>query len=137
MDVLLIEDSPGDVRLAEEAFRASEKPIHLHVVGDGVEAMTFLRREGAHENAPRPNLILLDLNLPIMDGREVLARIKKDESLRMIPTVILTASDAKEDLVYCYNNHANCYIRKPDEWDTFDSVVRRINEFWLFMVRLP
>jgi CheY-like chemotaxis protein len=72
-----------------------------------------------------------------MDGREVLARIKKDESLRMIPTVILTASDAKEDLVYCYNNHANCYIRKPDEWDTFDSVVRRINEFWLFMVRLP
>ena len=137
MDVLLIEDSPGDVRLAEEAFRASEKPIHLHVVGDGVEAMTFLRREGAHENAARPNLILLDLNLPIMDGREVLARIKKDESLRMIPTVILTASDAKEDLVYCYNNHANCYIRKPDEWDTFDSVVRRINEFWLFMVRLP
>jgi chemotaxis family two-component system response regulator Rcp1 len=137
MDVLLVEDSAGDVRLAQEAFRASDKPIRLHVVGDGVEAMAFLRHEGFHINAPRPNLILLDLNLPIMDGREVLARIKRDHSLSMIPTIVLTASDAKEDVLYCYQQHANCFIRKPNEWDTFGSVVRDMNKFWLIMVELP
>jgi len=137
MDVLLVEDSPGDVRLAQEAFSASGKPIRLHVVGDGVEAMAFLKQEDAHKNAPRPNLILLDLNLPIMDGREVLARIKKDASLNAIPTIVLTASDAKEDVLYCYRNHANCFVRKPEQWDTFESVVRHMNTFWLFMAELP
>jgi two-component system, chemotaxis family, response regulator Rcp1 len=137
MDVLLVEDSPGDVRLAQEAFGASDKPVRLHVVGDGVEAMAFLKHEGAHKNAPRPNLILLDLNLPIMDGREVLARIKKDASLCTIPTIVLTASDAKEDVLFCYNNHANCFVRKPDQWDAFASVVRHMNTFWLFMAELP
>jgi chemotaxis family two-component system response regulator Rcp1 len=137
IDVLLVEDSAGDVRLAQEAFRASDKPVHLHVVGDGVEAMAFLRHEGIHKNALRPNLILLDLNLPIMDGREFLARVKSDASLSSIPTIVLTASDAKEDVVYCYQHHANCFVRKPDQWATFESVVKHMNKFWLFLVELP
>jgi chemotaxis family two-component system response regulator Rcp1 len=137
LDVLLVEDSAGDVRLAQEAFRASDKPIHLHVVGDGIEALSFLRHEGTHKNAPRPNLVLLDLNLPKMDGREFLAVVKSDASLNSIPMIILTASDAKEDVAYCYQHHANCFVRKPGQWTTFESVVKDMNQFWLFMVELP
>jgi chemotaxis family two-component system response regulator Rcp1 len=137
IDVLLVEDSPGDVRLAQEAFRASDKPIHLHVVGDGIEALSFLRHEGTHKDAPRPKLVLLDLNLPIMDGREFLAHVKSDASLSSIPMIILTASDAKEDVAYCYQHHANCFVRKPDQWTTFESVVKDMNKFWLFLAELP
>jgi len=137
LDILLVEDSPGDVRLAQLAFSKSERPVNLHVASDGVEAMAFLRKEGPNFGAPRPQLILLDLNLPRMDGRELLALIKKDEDLRAIPTIILTASDSEEDILYCYRHHANCYIRKPEQWDAFDSVVRHVNEFWLTKAKLP
>ena len=137
MDILLVEDSPGDVRLAQLAFGKSERPVNLHVASDGVEAMAFLRKEGPNIGAPRPQLILLDLNLPRMDGRELLALIKKDEDLRAIPTIVLTASDSEEDILYCYRHHANCYIRKPEQWDAFDRVVRHVNEFWLTKAKLP
>ena len=136
-EVLLVEDSPGDVRLTQEAFRDANKAINLHVVFDGVEAMAFLRREGAYVDAPRPELILLDLNLPKMDGREVLAKVKADASLKMIPTVILTTSEAEADIVKSYELQANCYLTKPAQWDAFESLVRSINEFWLTRVKLP
>ncbi len=135
--VLLVEDSPGDVRLTQEAFRNADKSIHLHVAVDGVEAMAFLKREGAHADAPRPDLILLDLNLPKMDGREVLAHIKEDESLKLIPTVILTTSDAEADIVKSYQLQANCYLNKPVQLDAFENLVRSINDFWLTKVKLP
>ena len=135
--VLLVEDSPGDVRLTQEAFRNADKSIHLHVTVDGVEAMAFLKREGAHADAPRPDLILLDLNLPKMDGREVLAHIKEDESLKLIPTVILTTSDAEADIVKSYQLQANCYLNKPVQLDAFENLVRSINDFWLTKVKLP
>ncbi|MGB8459441.1 MAG: response regulator, partial [Candidatus Acidiferrum sp.] len=112
-EVLLVEDSPGDVRLTREAFREANKSIHLHVACDGVEAMAFLKREGAHDRAPRPDIILLDLNLPKMDGREVLAHIKDDEDLKTIPIVILTTSEAEADIVKSYQLQANCYLSKP------------------------
>jgi two-component system, chemotaxis family, response regulator Rcp1 len=137
IEVLLVEDSPGDVRLTQEAFRDANRSIHLHVVSDGVEAMTFLRREGAHVDAPRPDLILLDLNLPKMDGREVLAHIKEDASLKTIPTVILTTSEAEVDIVKSYQLHANCYLSKPVQLDAFESLVKSINDFWLTKVKLP
>ena len=137
IEVLLVEDSPGDVRLTQEAFRDANRSIHLHVVSDGVEAMTFLRREGAHVDAPRPDLILLDLNLPKMDGREVLAQIKEDASLKTIPTVILTTSEAEVDIVKSYQLHANCYLSKPVQLDAFESLVKSINDFWLKKVKLP
>ena len=137
IQVLLVEDSPGDVRLTQEAFRDANKAIQLNVVVDGVEAMAFLRHEGAHLHAPRPALILLDLNLPKMDGREVLAHIKEDESLKLIPTVILTTSDAEADIVKSYQLRANCYLRKPAHWDAFDNLVRSINAFWLTRAKLP
>jgi len=137
IEVLLVEDSPGDVRLTQEAFRDANRSIHLHVVSDGVEAMTFLRREGAHVDAPRPDLILLDLNLPKMDGREVLAQIKEDASLKTIPTVILTTSEAEVDIVKSYQLHANCYLSKPVQLDAFESLVKSINDFWLTKVKLP
>ena len=144
LDVLLVEDSPGDVRLTQEVFRdanmADHLPnmtIHLHVVYDGVEAMAFLRREGENGQAPRPDLILLDLNLPRMDGREVLAEIKDDPSLRTIPTVILTTSDSEADIVRSYQLQANCYLSKPVQLDAFESLVKSINDFWLTRVRLP
>jgi two-component system, chemotaxis family, response regulator Rcp1 len=137
IEVLLVEDSPGDVRLTEEAFREANEAIHLHVAADGVEAMSFLRREGAHAQAPRPDLILLDLNLPRMDGREVLARIKDDESLKTIPTVILTTSDAEADIVTSYQLQANCYLTKPVQMTAFDALVKSINDFWLTKVKLP
>jgi CheY-like chemotaxis protein len=137
MEVLLVEDSPGDVRLTQEAFRDANPSIRLHVSTDGVEAMTFLRREGIHANAPRPDLILLDLNLPKMDGREVLAHIKADDTLKTIPTVILTTSDAEADIVKSYQLQANCYLSKPVQLDVFESLVGSINDFWLNKVKLP
>src|SRR5579864_8588688 len=126
IEVLLVEDSPGDVRLTKEAFREANMSIHLHVASDGVEAMAFLRREGAQNHAPRPDIILLDLNLPKMDGREVLALIKEDPSLKMIPTVILTTSEAEVDIVKSYQLQANCYLNKPVQLDAFEGLVRSI-----------
>ena len=137
IQVLLVEDSPGDVRLTQEAFRDANKAIQLNVVVDGVEAMAFLRHEGVHLHAPRPDLILLDLNLPKMDGREVLAQIKEDESLKLIPTVILTTSDAEADIVRSYQLQANCYLNKPVQLDAFENLVKSINDFWLTKVKLP
>ena len=137
IEVLLVEDSPGDVRLTQEAFRDANMRIHLHIAADGVEAMAFLRREGIHGDAPRPDLILLDLNLPRMDGREVLAHIKADDGLRAIPTVILTTSDSEADIVRSYDLQANCYLSKPVQLDAFETLVKSINDFWLTKVKLP
>src|SRR3984957_20328963 len=137
IEVLLVEDSPGDVRLTQEAFREANRSINLHIASDGVEAMAFLKREGANANAPRPDLILLDLNLPRMDGREVLAEIKGDDSLKRIPTIILTTSESEVDIVKSYQLQANCYLSKPVQLDAFESLVRSINDFWLTKVKLP
>jgi two-component system, chemotaxis family, response regulator Rcp1 len=137
IEVLLVEDSPGDVRLTQEAFREANRSIHLHVVSDGVEAMAFLRHQGVYDHAPRPDIILLDLNLPKMDGREVLARIKEDDSLKLIPTIILTTSDAEADIVKSYQLRANCYLTKPGQLDGFEAIVKSINDFWLTKVKLP
>lgn len=137
IQVLLVEDSPGDVRLTQEAFRAANRQIHMHVAPDGVEAMAFLRKEGRHVEAPRPDLILLALNLPKMDGREVLAHIKADAVLKTIPTVILTTSEAEADIVKSYQLQANCYLSKPVQLDAFESLVRSINDFWLTKAKLP
>jgi two-component system, chemotaxis family, response regulator Rcp1 len=137
IEVLLVEDSPGDVRLTQEAFRDANKAIHLHVASDGVEAMAFLKREGVYARAPRPELILLDLNLPKMDGREVLALIKEDPNLKTIPTVILTTSEAEADIVKSYQLQANCYLSKPVQLDAFEALVKSINDFWLTKVKLP
>jgi len=135
--VLLVEDSPGDVRLTQEAFREANITIQLHVVPDGVEAMEFLRNEGGHAESPRPDLILLDLNLPRMDGREVLALIKADADLKSIPTVILTTSEAEVDIAKSYDLQANCYLSKPVQLDSFESLVKSINDFWLTKAKLP
>jgi chemotaxis family two-component system response regulator Rcp1 len=137
IDVLLVEDSPGDVRLTQEAFRETNRAIHLHVASDGIEAMAFLRQEGKHANVPRPDFILLDLNIPKMDGREVLSQIKTDEDLKTIPTIILTTSDAEADIVRSYQLQANCYLSKPVQLDEFEAVVKSINDFWLMKVKLP
>jgi two-component system, chemotaxis family, response regulator Rcp1 len=137
VQVLLVEDSPGDVRLTQESFRHANNTIHLNVAADGVEAMAFLRQQGAHLYAPRPDLILLDLNLPKMDGREVLAQIKDDSNLKLIPTVILTTSDAEADIAKSYALQANCYLTKPVELEAFESLVMSINDFWLTKVKLP
>jgi CheY-like chemotaxis protein len=137
IDVLLVEDSPGDIRLTREVFHEANRAIRLHVATDGVEAMAYLRREGINLNAPRPELILLDLNLPKMDGRAVLMHIKEDDSLKMIPTVILTTSDAEADIVKSYQLQANCYLTKPVQLDAFEAVVKSINDFWLTKVKLP
>jgi two-component system, chemotaxis family, response regulator Rcp1 len=137
IEVLLVEDSPGDVRLTQEAFRDSGKPVRLHLAADGVEAMAFLRNEGTYADAPRPDLILLDLNLPKMDGREVLKEIKRDRNLATIPTIILTTSDDEADVLISYQLQANCYLRKPAHWDAFDKLVRSINAFWLTRAKLP
>jgi chemotaxis family two-component system response regulator Rcp1 len=136
-NILLVENSPGDVRLTQEAFREADGGVRLHVAVDGLEAISFLRREGAHGEAPRPDLILLDLNLPRMDGRRVLAAIKQDEDLKTIPTVILTTSEAEVDIEAVYQRRANCYLTKPVEFDAFESLVKSISDFWLTMVRLP
>src|SRR6202162_607129 len=135
--VLLVEDSPGDVGLTREAFHDAEPQIDLRVAVDGVEAVAFLKCKGVHAGAPRPDFILLDLNLPKMDGREVLARIKEDDHLKTIPTVILTTSDAEADIVKCYQLQANCYLKKPVQLEAFESLVKSINDFWLTRVKLP
>ena len=137
IEVLLVEDNPGDVRLTQEAFRDVNRDIRLHLACDGMEAMAFLRREGRHLHAPRPDLILLDLNLSKMDGRKVLAYIKQDADLKMIPTIVLSSSETEADVLISYQLHANCYIRKPSQWDAFDGIVRGINAFWLPKVKLP
>jgi chemotaxis family two-component system response regulator Rcp1 len=137
LEVLLVEDSPGDVRLTKEAFEAANVAVHLNVASDGVEAMAFLRREGIHTNAPRPDLTLLDLNMPRMDGRQVLAEIKKDEKLKTLPIVILTTSDSEGDIVKSYQLHANCYLCKPVQLTEFEGLVKSINDFWLTRAKLP
>jgi two-component system, chemotaxis family, response regulator Rcp1 len=137
IEVLLVEDSPGDVRLTQEAFREANRAVHLNVAPDGVEAMAFLRHEGVHGGAPRPDFILLDLNLPKMDGREDLALIKDDASLKVIPTVILTTSEAEADIEIAYQIRADCYLRKPVQSDALDRVVSSINDFWLTRAKLP
>ena len=137
VEILMVEDNPGDVRLTRECFRDAGADIQLHVAVDGVEAMRFLRRDGQHADAPRPDLILLDLNLPKMDGREVLAHIKHDNELKAIPTIILTTSDAEADIVRSYQLQANCYLNKPVQLDAFENLVRSISDFWLMKVQLP
>ncbi len=137
IEVLLVEDSPGDVRLTREAFREANLSVRLHVVSDGVEAMAFLKQEGEHAESPRPDFILLDLNLPRMDGREVLSHIKGNDSLKTIPTVILTTSDAEIDVVRSYQLQANAYLTKPVKLDAFEDLVKTISDFWLTMVKLP
>jgi chemotaxis family two-component system response regulator Rcp1 len=135
--ILLVEDSPGDVRLTREAFKDAKVYINLQVASDGKEAMDFLNREGEHANAPRPDLILLDLNLPKKDGREVLAEIKESPTLKSIPVVVLTTSASEADILRSYRLHANCYITKPVGLEGFLEVVKSIDDFWLTVVRLP
>jgi two-component system, chemotaxis family, response regulator Rcp1 len=137
LEVLLIEDSPGDVRLTREALKDAKVHIHLSVASDGVEAMAFLERQGEFSNAPRPDLILLDLNLPKKDGREVLKDIKESATLGSIPVVILTMSASEADILKSYRLHANCYITKPVNLDGFLKVVQSIDSFWLSVVKLP
>ncbi|KPJ55468.1 MAG: response regulator [Planctomycetes bacterium DG_58] len=137
VEILLVEDNPGDVRLTLEALKEHKILNRLHVAVDGVQAISFLRKEGLFAGAPRPDLILLDLNLPRKDGREVLAEIKADPGLKRIPVVILTTSRAEEDISRTYDLHANCYVTKPVELDQFIKVVKTIENFWLELVKLP
>jgi CheY-like chemotaxis protein len=137
IDILLVEDNPGDSRLAMEALKESKLRNNLHIVTDGVEAMDFLYKRGKHAQVPRPDLILLDLNLPKKDGREVLAEIKSDPDLKRIPVVILTISKAEEDVLKTYNLHANCFITKPLDLNQFVTVIKSIEDFWLTIVKLP
>lgn len=137
VEILLVEDNPGDARLTREALREGKLDNHLHHVRDGVEALAFLRREGAYDKVPTPDLILLDLNLPRKDGREVLDELKQDPVLRLIPVVVLTTSEAEEDVLRSYQLHANCYITKPVELEKFIAIVRSIENFWLAIVTLP
>jgi len=137
LKVLLVEDSPGDVRLTQEALRSTNNSVQLLVANDGAEAVALLNREGMYAHAPRPDLILLDLNLPKMHGREVLAHIKRDANLRMIPTVVLTTSEDETDIVESYELQANCYLTKPVQLDAFERLVRSVNDFWLNKAVLP
>jgi CheY-like chemotaxis protein len=137
MEILLVEDNPGAVRLMVEVLKKAQVPNRLTAVGDGVQAMAFLRREGSYARAPRPDLILLDLNLPQKDGRQVLVETKADPNLKRIPIVILTSSRAEQDVLHAYNNHANCYITKPMALSQFVSAVKSIEAFWLTLVELP
>ena len=137
IEILLVEDNPGDARLTREALRDGTVQNNLSVVDDGVEALAFLRREGAYQESPRPDLILLDLNLPRKDGRQVLAEIKADPDLKMIPVVILTTSTAEEDVLNSYGLHANAYVKKPVDLSQFLRVVQAIEEFWLTLVTFP
>ena len=137
IDILLVEDNPGDVRLTQEALKEAKVRNNLHVVEDGVEAMAFLKREGEYASAPLPDLILLDLNLPRKDGREVLEEIKQDDQLKRVPVVVLTTSQAEEDILRSYNLHANCYVNKPVDLDEFIKIVKSIEDFWLTIVKLP
>ncbi|MCG2777279.1 MAG: response regulator [Desulfobacterales bacterium] len=136
-DILLVDDNPGDVRLTQEAFNDGKMLNKLHVAEDGMEALAFLKREGKYTDAPRPELILLDLNMPRKDGRDVLAEIKADRDLKRIPVVILTTSRSEEDILKSYDLNANCYITKPVELDKFIEVVKFIEDFWLTIVKLP
>ncbi|HSL81883.1 MAG TPA: response regulator [Thermoanaerobaculia bacterium] len=137
IDILLVEDSPGDVRLTKEALADGKVRNNLSVVADGMEALDFLRRRNGFAGAPRPDVILLDLNLPRKDGREVLEEVKADPDLRRIPVVVLTTSGAEEDVLRSYNLHANCYITKPLDLDKFFTVIKAIDDFWLTVVKLP
>jgi len=137
VQMLLVEDNPGDVRLTKETLKDAKLMVNLHVVGDGVEAMAFLRQEGKHAGAPHPDLVLLDLNLPKKDGREVLAEIKQDPDLRRIPVVVLTISSAEEDILKSYNLHANAYVNKPLNLEQFAKITRAIEDFWFTVVKLP
>jgi len=137
VDVLLVEDDPGDVVLIKEAFEFNKVHNALHVVSDGVEALDFLYRRNGHEGAPRPDLVLLDLNLPRKDGREVLEEVKADSDLRTIPIVVLTTSEAEEDILRSYDLHANAYVTKPVDFNRFIEVVRQIDEFFVTVVKLP
>jgi two-component system, chemotaxis family, response regulator Rcp1 len=137
VEILLIEDNPGDVRLTREALKDAKVVNNLSVVGDGEAALEFLHRRGKHAGAPRPDLILLDLNLPRKDGREVLEEIKVDPELKVIPVVVLTTSKAEEDVIRSYRLHANCYIAKPVDFNRFMEVIRQLENFWLEVVRLP
>jgi chemotaxis family two-component system response regulator Rcp1 len=137
IEILLVEDNPGDIRLTQEALHEAKIANNLHVATDGVQALRFLRREEEHAEAPRPDLILLDLNLPKMTGREVLESVKEDAELRRIPVVVLTTSEAEEDIVRSYELHANAYIKKPVDFASFVEVVRVIEDFWFSVVRLP
>ena len=137
IEILLVEDNPADVRLTVEALKESKIRNRLNVVENGVEAMDYLRRQGKYATAVRPDLVLLDLNLPLKDGREVLADIKADQNLKIIPIVILTTSKAEQDIVKTYNLHANCYVTKPVDLEQFITVVRAIEDFWLTIVKLP
>jgi CheY-like chemotaxis protein len=136
-DVLLVEDSAAEARLAREALRETRFPVELHVASDGVQAMDFLRRQGQYRDAPTPHLVLLDLNLPRKDGREVLQDIKSDPVLRRIPVVVLTTSQAESDIIRAYELYANCYIQKPLELDGFIEIVKSIHRYWLQMAELP
>ena len=137
VEILLVEDNPGDVRLTQEALKESKVTNNLSVAEDGVEALAFLKREGKYADAPRPDLLLLDLNLPKKDGRELLEEIMADENLKRIPVVVLTTSKAEEDILRMYDQHANCYITKPIDFDQFIDVVKSIQDFWLTIVKLP
>jgi len=137
VEILLVEDNPGDVRLMQEALKDSKLINNLYVVSDGLEALAFLRREGKHAKEPRPDLIFLDLNLPKKNGRDVLVEIKEDAELKRIPVVILTTSKAEEDIIRTYNSHANCYITKPVDFKQFITVVKKIEDFWFTIVKLP
>ena len=137
IEILLVEDNPGDVELTREALHDSKVHMRLSVVNDGVDALAFLRREGPHGAAPRPDLVLLDLNLPRKDGRAVLAEVKRDPELRNIPIVVLTSSQAEQDIVKAYDLHANCYVTKPVDLDQFITIVRSIEQFWFTVVKLP
>jgi two-component system, chemotaxis family, response regulator Rcp1 len=137
MDILLVEDSPGDVRLTLEVFRDANPSVVLHVAKDGTEAMSFLGRKGSYMNASRPDIILLDLNMPKMDGRQVLAAVKNDETLRTIPIIVLTTSEADADVAKSYQLSANCYLRKPVELEAFEGLVKGINDFWVTMATFP
>jgi two-component system, chemotaxis family, response regulator Rcp1 len=137
VEILLVEDNPGDARLAREGLNECKIPNNLHVVEDGVKAMAFLRRQGEFAGVPRPDLMLLDLNLPRKDGRQVLREVKEDEILRMIPVVVLTTSRAEEDVLKSYSLHANCYVTKPIGLQQFLAVVRSIEDFWFTVVKLP
>ncbi|MDX8149347.1 response regulator [Lentzea sp. BCCO 10_0061] len=137
IDVLLVEDDPGDALMTQEAFEHHKIRNSLHIVKDGVEALEFLRREGQYKDAPRPGLILLDLNLPRKDGREVLSEVKNDAELRSIPVVVLTTSEAEEDILRSYSLYANAYVTKPVDFDRFIEVVRQIDDFFVTVVKLP
>jgi CheY-like chemotaxis protein len=137
IEILLVEDNPGDIRLTQEGLSESKITNNLRTVGDGEEALSYLRREGLFAAAPRPDLIMMDLNLPRMDGRELLAKIKSDDDFRRIPVVVLTTSQAEDDVIKAYDLHANCYITKPVDLEKFITVVNSIEDFWLTMVRLP